>query len=406
MDAKPLPRNPDLQQYKKQAKDLLKGCKSADSGAARAWAERWGATVEPGGSIRTLSDAQFFIAREHGFESWPKFQRHVMAMAREGSLDSRFEDAVDAIISGDTDSLQRLLHQNPRLIRERSSRQHRSNLLHYVAANGIEDFRQKTPRNIVRIAEILLDAGANVNSVSDAYGGSTALSLVATSVHPLRAGVQTELLDLLLKRGATIEVFRNRGSEPIVNICLANGRQESAALLAERGARLDLEGAAGLGRLDLVKGLVQNGERDVVQEQMKSGFHWACEYGRNEVVDFLLASGIDARAKHRGTTAIHWGAHGGHADIVASLLQQGARVDARDDKWKGTPLEWALHGWANLSSRDDRSRYYEVVTALVAAGSPVEPDELTNREVRADRRMLAALKGDTRRRIESEAPPQ
>ena len=55
-------------------------------------------------------------------------------------------------------------------------------LLHYVAANGVEDFRQKTPDNIVEIAELLLDAGAEVNAESNAYGGGcTALGLVATS---------------------------------------------------------------------------------------------------------------------------------------------------------------------------------------------------------------------------------
>ena len=39
--------------------------------------------------------------------------------------------------------------RRPELIRQRSSREHRSTLLHYVSANGIEDFRQRTPPNIV-----------------------------------------------------------------------------------------------------------------------------------------------------------------------------------------------------------------------------------------------------------------
>jgi hypothetical protein len=41
MDAKPLPPCPNLEQYKKQAKDLLKACVSADPDAIHAWAERW-----------------------------------------------------------------------------------------------------------------------------------------------------------------------------------------------------------------------------------------------------------------------------------------------------------------------------------------------------------------------------
>jgi len=30
--------------------------------------------------------------------------------------------------------------------------------------------------------------------------------------------------------------------------------------------------------------------------QMASGFGWACEYGRHEVVEFLLDCGVDLRA--------------------------------------------------------------------------------------------------------------
>jgi len=39
-------------------------------------------------------------------------------------------------------------------------RRHHATLLHYVGANGIESFRQKTPANAVDIARLLLDAGA------------------------------------------------------------------------------------------------------------------------------------------------------------------------------------------------------------------------------------------------------
>ena len=41
MEARPLPQRPSLEQYKKQAKDLLTVCKSADPAAIRAWAQKW-----------------------------------------------------------------------------------------------------------------------------------------------------------------------------------------------------------------------------------------------------------------------------------------------------------------------------------------------------------------------------
>lgn len=62
----------------------------------------------------------------------------------------------------------RLLHDHPELVRARSTREHRSTLLHYVSANGVEDFRQKTPKNILDITKLLLTAGADVNAESGA----------------------------------------------------------------------------------------------------------------------------------------------------------------------------------------------------------------------------------------------
>src|SRR5258708_68383 len=68
-------------------------------------------------------------------------------------------------------TLEKLLSENPTLVCARSTREHRSTLLHYVSANGVENFRQKTPKNIVEITKLLLKAGADVNAESDAYGG-------------------------------------------------------------------------------------------------------------------------------------------------------------------------------------------------------------------------------------------
>ena len=153
--------------------------------------------------------------------------------------------------SGDAATLDKLLASIPELARGRSTREHRSTLLHYVSANGVEDFRQKTPKNIVEITKLLLNAGADVNAESDAYGGrSTTLGLTATSCHPEEAGVQLPLMDLLIAHGATID-GPDGGSA--VNGCLHNGRGEAAEYLANRGARLDLEAAAGVGRLDVVR---------------------------------------------------------------------------------------------------------------------------------------------------------
>ena len=104
------------------------------------------------------ADARTIIAREHDFESFDEFARHLEARNNPASLVSQFESAVEAIISGDLTTLERLLRLNPALVRARSARRHHATLLHYVGANGVEGFRQKTPKNAVKVAEMLLES--------------------------------------------------------------------------------------------------------------------------------------------------------------------------------------------------------------------------------------------------------
>lgn len=82
MEAKELPARPNLAQYKKQAKDLLKACKASDPAALeRIKKYHLRLAKRPDSGILhakvALADAQFTIAREHGFESWQKFCGHV-----------------------------------------------------------------------------------------------------------------------------------------------------------------------------------------------------------------------------------------------------------------------------------------------------------------------------------------
>ena len=438
-DAIPLPPRPNLEQYKKLAKDFQHASKSSDPDAIHNWTTRWTEKVarlqgleitpevqrqissqaerieqhwrksrktkEPAARC-TLADAQFFLACGHGFASWPKLAKHMQALARANSPVSKFETAVDAIVNGDAAKLKELLSENPELVRARSTREHSSTLLHYVSANGVEDFRQKTPKNIVEIAKLLLKAGADVNAESEAYAGrSTTLGLTATSWHPENAGVQLPLMKLLIDHGAIID-GPDGGSA--VNGCLHNGRGEAAEFFASHGARLDLEGAAGVGRLDVVESYFKEDgslKSPATQKQMEDGFAWACEFGRTSVVDFLLQRGmeVDAKLRHDGEIGLHWAAYGGHEETVKLLLQRGAPIDAKDESYGGTPLGWALYAWGNSAEGEaERGRYYEVVALLVRAGAKLDPqwyedDEDRRRaakKMRSDTRMLAALRGE------------
>ena len=416
-DVLPLPLHPSLEQYKKQAKELVRACRAGAPDVIREWAARWPDHAEQLEAFArdtltrrdcALTSAQFVIARAYGFESWPKFAAHLDGLARAASPISAFEAAAEAVIAGDIAVLDALIRRQPDLVRARSTREHRATLLHYTAANGVENYRQKTPANAVAIVELLLSAGAEVDAEAAMYGGGcTTLGLVATSVFPERAGVQNALMQVLLDHGAVLDRPRGVGNNHLfVRGCLANGRLAAAQFLAARGARLDLEGAAGIGRLDVVQSCFDDDDTRkpiVTVENMHAAFGAACTYGQLAVAEFLLGRGVppDARLGDHGQMGLHWAALGGHADIVALLLDRHAPVDVVDATYHGTPLSWALHGWCEPPYGTPTDRYYDVIALLVRAGAVVNSGWLDDgaastpftRKLRADPRMMTALSG-------------
>jgi ankyrin repeat protein len=420
-EALPLTPRPNLEQYRKLAKDLVKACKSSDAAAIRAWAIRWidrlstsqhrpktlqtaddvnasARRVEDfsrkqfSGSKCSLTTAQFVIARAHGFASWPKFASHLESLQDRASTVAAFETATAAVVSGDTDKLRRLLHAHPRLARARSTREHGATLLHYVSANGVEGYRQLSPKNSGEIAELLIAAGADVDATTDVYDGKcTALGLVATSSPPFAAGVQREVIDVLLKHGARMDLPGSVGHDGfLVHGCLANGQPQAAEYLASRGAPLDLASAAGLGRVDDVKRVVARASR----KEVIAAFALACAYGRAPVIDAFLAQGlvnVDTELKSHGNghTGLHVAAFHGQPEAVKVLLQHGAQIQAIDKTWQTPPLQWALTGWQRSGHR---GQYYDVVAQLVAAGAQVTPEIIEWDKAQLDPDMLAALR--------------
>src|SRR5258708_8832589 len=135
MDAKELPARPSLEQYKKQAKDLVKACKSGDLETVQRIKKNHPRLGKlPGAEILNtkvaLADAQLVIAREYAFESWPKFAKHIEELARANSSVSMVESAVGAIIAGDVAAPTRLLRETPHLIPHRPPRLHPTPPLH------------------------------------------------------------------------------------------------------------------------------------------------------------------------------------------------------------------------------------------------------------------------------------
>jgi len=398
-DALPLPRRPNLERYKKVVKDLVKACKSDDENAIVDWAEKWVTMLAKQCGVEFIRplpvivsrwtgqvarfiqremndrcrivDAQSIIARSHGFDTWARFSKHLNGLNDKGSAVARFEKAADAIIKGDGKTLKRLLREDPKLVHTRSTRQHGATLLHYVSANGVEGYRQETPANIVEITELLLKSGAEVDAEADVYGGgSTTLGLVATSVHPFRAGVQNPLLQLLLDYGAEIDhkiAAGNRQSSVLG--ALANGRPEAAAYLAERGARLNLEAAAGVGRLDVVKSFITSKTRPS-KKRLQSAFLYACAGGHKDVVEFLLDNGVDlADGGGDGQTPLHWAAIFGQLEMVKLLLKYKPPLESRN-MYGGTVLGQTM--WSAAHGGDPKV-FAEIIETLIAAGANVPP---------------------------------
>ena len=365
MQFKALPFRSPLCAYEQQAESLLAAHRAADPAAIdllhrkhpRFLDEKikWRPKFIPDSEIRDAAlssdDARLTIARFYDFQDWGTLVTYVDAVTRGGPI-FEFESAAQAVIDGDVPVLEDALRRDPALVYARSGRLcyfdppiHRATLLHYVAANGVEAYRQKTPPNAVETARALLLAGAEPDALSDMYGAEcTTMTLLVSSSHPAEAGLQVPLIELLLSFGAALE---GRGTRkwgaPLVT-ALTFGMVDAANALASYGARIDLPAAAGLGRVDETANLLPFADA----QARHRAFSLAAQHGHADIVRLLLDAGEDPnRYNHEGhhahATPLHQAVLGGHEAVVRLLVERGARLDIRDTIWHSTPLGWARH---------------------------------------------------------------
>ncbi len=366
MDLKPVPFRSPLSAYEQQAEGLLAGHRAADSAAIDLfhrkhprfldekikWLPKSIADTEIRAAPLSLDDARLAVARSHDFLDWASLAAWVEAVSPQGPAFA-FEAAVEAVVNGDLAALQDTLRRNPALVQARSSRVccfdppvHRATLLHYVAANGVEACRQKTPPNAVEIARALLAAGAEPDALADMYGAEcTTMSMLVSSGHPAEAGLQAPLVELLLDCGAAIEGCGTKKWGTPLFTALAFGMIDAARVLAKRGARIDLATASGLDLADDAARLLPAADAEMRQRALSL----AAQQGHAEIVALLLDAGEDPNrfnpeGNHPHTTPLHQAVLGGHEAVVRLLVARGARLDVRDTIWHGTPLGWVLHG--------------------------------------------------------------
>lgn len=131
MSEKQLPVRPDIHHYRKQSKELVAAAAAGSPEVVHRFLKHHPVFHKLGSadalrSCVKLADAQLVIAREHGFESWPKFAKHVETLALIRSLAS-LPDPVAAFLevvcvprhtshtSGTLDHAQMILERYPQV---------------------------------------------------------------------------------------------------------------------------------------------------------------------------------------------------------------------------------------------------------------------------------------------------
>lgn len=376
MHPEPLPLLSPLEHYEKQAAELLAAIRAGDASAIETfhhnhprfldskitWLPKNLADSEIQGADLDIADAQLGLARAYSFLDWAALTRHVREVTEAGSPVFRFESAAEAVVTGDLGELEAWLQRDSGLIRARSERithydppVHRATLLHYIGANGVEGYRQKTPKNAVEIATTLLKAGAEADALADMYGGQyTTMSMLVSSCHPAEAGVQVALVDTLVDFGASVEAAGSEKWGSPLKTALAFGYTDAAEALVRRGARVNnIAAAAGLSRVDDVRRMLGAS----TAEDRHRSLALAAQHGHVEIVRLLLEAGEDPNrynpdGNHSHSTPLHQAALAGHEAVVRLLVERGARLDIKDTLYQSTPI-----GWAQYAGKTDIAEY-------------------------------------------------
>lgn len=258
-------------------------------------------------------------------------------------MNQRFRKAIDA---GDVEAVRAMLSESPSLASSLISwgpmlHRCRTEPLHYLSDATFNRLwnhgRQK------ELAVVLIDAGAPVDGLPDS--GETPLHGAASLGE---AGVAEVLID----RGANMEAVASYPGIPHgtpLDFAVHFGMVEIVDLLVRRGASvLSARMAAGAGQRDRIESEIDS----VLQnnDQLIDVFRCAAVCDRTEIVEFLLAKGVDVNTDIDGASVLHWAAWEAKPKMVEFLLQRRASATAIDQQHKLTPLGWAKHRRKELGS--------------------------------------------------------
>lgn len=272
-----LPALPSLEQLKNQAKDLVKQFRAQNPEALRRVQSHLprAANIPLEALSATglkLSEAQFVLAREYDFPSWPRLKRHVETS--QPNQEAALEAFKAAVQTRNSTKLRTLLRTHPALVAQIDAPLFSFDSPAILSAAGHRD--RKT-------VDVLLAYGANINIRSQWWAGGFGV--------------------------------------------LPHSDPEFAAYLVERGAVVDVWAAAGMNRLDRLEELIA-ADPALVNARGGDGqspLHFAASL---EVARFLLDHGaeIDLRdIDHGGTPAQTMVAN--RPEICRYLLTRGAALD-------------------------------------------------------------------------------
>ena len=334
-----LPIGTSVEQYKRQAKELLKGARLGDADSEARVREHHPDKERAAELAKLkLAGAQLVIARENGFASWAQFAEYL-----------HFRSAVAALDAGDVERLEAMLDAHPAVLRYecRVGEWYESGyfagarLLWHIAGNPA---RAPLPRNIVEIARLL------VRRHFDRKSAEYTIELLLTSRQASEAGVALPLIDLLAAAGARFDA----GEPQLLTGPLLNLAPATAQALVRRGANVDLRHAAALGDTSTMTRML---ERPVAREALEEALAFACIRDQRDAAALLIAHGAkgDALLTPGGQpprTALHEAANRGFAELVEMLLDAGASATVLDARWGGTAAGWAeAGGFSELATR-------------------------------------------------------
>jgi hypothetical protein len=223
-------------------------------------------------------------------------------------------ECVEAIRTGDIESLNRFLNENPALAKCRVKRNGGERTLLHIATDWPGHFP-----NVRASVETLVAHGADVNAPFHGRHSERPLHWAASSD-------DVDALDALLDHNADIEAPGAviGGGTPLAD-AVAFGQWRAARRLIERGARTTLWQAAALGLMGRVEECLAD-HPPPTQDAITNAFWSACHGGQLPAAEYLFDRGAELNwVGYDGLTALDAANRSGAVDLVNWLRYRGAR---------------------------------------------------------------------------------